>query len=151
MLIVRFELGDRAFGVRARDIREILPIVRTRPVPGAPPYVVGEWLLGGRPIPLIDLRQWLEGTPSRRELATRMLLVDWKAPGGTAPVAFLGERVHGTVDVPRGAVNPRSVGEPGEQVLGGSVVHEGTLIQLLDPAALMGSDLAAVLYPPAAP
>ena len=41
MLIVRFELGDRAFGVRARDVREVLPRVRTRPVPGAPPWVVG--------------------------------------------------------------------------------------------------------------
>ena len=149
MLIVRFELGDRAFGVRARDIREILPLVRTRPVPGAPPFVVGEWLLGGRPIPLIDLRRWLEGTPSRTELATRMLLLDWKGPAGTVPVAFVGERVHGTVDVPRGAVNPRSVGDPDERVLGGSVVHEGTLIQLLDPAALMSSELAVILYPSA--
>ncbi len=147
MLIVRFELGDRAFGVRARDVREILPVVHTRPVPGAPPHVVGEWLLGGRPVPLIDLRRWLDGVPSRMELATRMLLLDWKGPAGTAPVAFLGERVRDTIEVPRGAISPRSVGEPGERVLGGSVVHEGMLIQLLDPAELLTTDLAVILYP----
>lgn len=151
MLIVRFELGDRAFGVRARDVREVLPLVRTRPVPAVPPYVVGEWLLGGRPVPLIDLRRWIDGVPSRTELATRMLLLDWRTADGTQPVAFLGERVRDTVDVPRGAINARSVGEAGERVLGGSVVHEGTLIQLLDPAALLTSELATILYPAATP
>ena len=148
MLIVRFELGDRAFGVRARDVREVLPLVRTRPVPGAPPWVVGEWLLSGRPVPLIDLRQWLEGVPSRSELATRMLLLDWRGPAGPGPVAFLGERMRDTVDVPRAAITSRSVGEPGERVLGGSFVHDGTLVQLLEPAALLTTELAGVLYPP---
>jgi chemotaxis-related protein WspB len=148
MLIVRFELGDRAFGVRARDVREILPLVATRPVPGTPPWVVGEWLLGGRPVPLIDLRHWLDGVPSRAELATRMLLLDWRRTDGAGgPVAFLGERVRETVDVPRAALNARSVGQPGERVLGGSFVHDGVLVQLLDPTALLTTDLAAVLYP----
>jgi chemotaxis-related protein WspB len=148
MLIVRFELGDRAFGVRARDVREILPLVATRPVPGTPPWVVGEWLLGGRPVPLIDLRHWLDGVPSRAELATRMLLLDWRRTDGAGgPVAFLGERVRETVDVPRTALNARSAGAPGEQVLGGSFVHDGVLVQLLDPTALLTTDLAAVLYP----
>lgn len=148
MLIVRFELGDRAFGVRARDVREILPLVATRPVPGTPPWIVGEWLLGGRPVPLIDLRRWLEDVPSRTELATRMLLLEWRRPDGAGgAVAFLGERVRGTVDVARTEINPRSAGAPGERVLGGSFVQDGTLVQLLDPAALLTTDLADVLYP----
>lgn len=152
MLIVRFELGDRAFGVRARDVREILPLVATRPVPGAPAWVAGEWLLGGRPVPLIDLCRWLDGVPARADLSTRMLLLEWRGPNGAAgPVAFLGERVHGTVEVPRAAIMPRSVGEAGERVLGGGFVHEGQLVQLLDPAALLTTDLAAVLYPVATP
>jgi hypothetical protein len=81
-----------------------------------------------------------------------MLLLDWRrADGGGGPVAFLGERVRDTVEVPRTAIVPRSVGEAGELVLGGSFVHEGRLVQLLDPAALLTTDLAAVLYPAATP
>jgi len=147
MLIVRFVLGDRAFGVRARDVREILPLVRTRSVPGAPGFVVGEFLLGGARVPLIDLRQWLDGVPARADLATRMLLLDWAGHGRAGPVAFLGERVRETVDVPRTAIASRVVGQPGERVLGGTFVHEGVLVQLLDPAALLSTDLASILYP----
>ena len=147
MLIVRFVLGDRAFGVRARDVREILPLCRTRPVPGTPAFVVGEFILGGSSVPLIDLRRWLDGVPARADLATRMLLVDWTGPGGSGPVAFLGERVRETVDVPRRAIAPRAVGQPGERVLGGTFVHGGVLVQLLEPAALLTTDLAAFLYP----
>lgn len=150
MLIVRFGLGDRAFGVRARDVREILPLCAARPVPGAPAYVVGEFLLGGGRVPLIDLRHWLDGVPCRVDLATRMLLLDWKGPGGAGPVAFLAERVRETVEVPRTAIAPRSVGEPGERVLGGSFVQDGVQVQLLEPAALMGTELATLLYPVAA-
>lgn len=147
MLIVRFGLGDRAFGVRARDVREILPLCAARPVPGAPAFVVGEFLLGGARVPLIDLRHWIEGHPCRSDLATRMLLLDWKGPGGAGPVAFLAERVRETVDVPRSTIAPRSVGEPGERVLGGSFVHDGLQVQLLEPAALLTTDLATLLYP----
>ena len=52
-----------------------------------------------------------------------------------------------TVDVPRTAIAPRSVGEPGERVLGGSFVHDGVQVQLLDPAALLTTELATLLYP----
>ena len=76
-----------------------------------------------------------------------MLLLDWRGPAGPGPVAFLGERMRDTVDVPRAAIVPRSVGEPGERVLGGSFVHDGTLVQLLEPAALLTTELAGVLYP----
>ena len=88
MLIVRFGLGDRAYGVRARDVREILPLCRARPVPGAPVFVLGEFLLGGTRVPLIDLRRWLEGEFCRTDLATRMLLLDYK-PGGACALAAL--------------------------------------------------------------
>ena len=151
MLIVRFGLGERAFGVRARDVREILPLCRTRPVPGTPAFVAGEFLLGGRGVPLIDLRLWLDGVPARRDLATRMLLLDWKGDDGGRPIAFLGEGVRETVDVPRSAIRPRSIGEPGERTVGGSFVHDGVLVQLLQPEALLTTELARLLYPGDAP
>jgi len=147
MLIVRFGLGDRAFGVRARDVREILPLCRTRPVPGVPAFVTGEFLLGGERVPVIDLRRWLDGDGSRPDLATRMLLLDWPGPAGSRPVAFLAERVRETVDVPSSAIAARSVGAPGERVLGGSFVHDGVQVQLLEPAALLTTELATLLYP----
>ncbi len=147
MLIVRFGIGDRAFGVRASDVREILPLCRTRPVPASPAFVVGEFLLGGERVPVIDLRRWLDGEASRPDLATRMLLLDWRGPGGAGPVAFLAERVRETVDVPRSAIARRSVGEPGERVLGGSFVHDGVQVQLLEPTALLTTELATLLYP----
>ena len=147
MLLVRFWLGDRAFAVRARDVREILPRCETRLVPGAPDWVAGELLLGGARVPVIDLRRWLDGVPSRPDLATRVLLLDWQGAAGRGPAGFLAERVRETVDVPRAAITPRSVGRGEEPVLGGSAVIGGTIVQLLEPRALLDTDLAAVLYP----
>ncbi|MFN8623109.1 MAG: chemotaxis protein CheW [Chloroflexota bacterium] len=147
MLIVRFGLGERAFGIRAREVREILPLVRVRPSPGVPDWVAGELLLGGSPVPVIDLRRWLDGVPSREDLATRLLLLDWKGAGGSGPVAFIVERVRETVDVPAGAISRRTAGAPDERVLGGSFVQDGTIVQLLDPRALVTTELGAVLYP----
>lgn len=147
MLVVRFGLGDRAFGVRARDVREILPLCRTRPLPGVPDWVTGELLLAGSPVPVVDLRRWIDGVPARTDLATRMLLLDWRGRDGSAPVAFVVEGVRETVDVPAAAIGRRSAGEPGERVLGGSFVQDGTIIQLLDPKALLATELGAILYP----
>ena len=78
---------------------------------------------------------------------TRMLLLDWRGRDGSAPVAFVVEGVRETVDVPAAAIGRRSAGEPGERVLGGSFVQDGTIIQLLDPKALLATELGAILYP----
>lgn len=145
MLIVRFRLGERALGIRAADVREVLPVARFRPIPLAPPWVAGDILLHGAPCPVLDLRRWLDDVPTRIDLATRMLRIDW-AGGADRPLAVLAERVRDAVEVDASALVPPAVGRPGDRVLGGEVVVDGEIVTILDPAQLVTTELATVLY-----
>ena len=146
MLILRFALGDRSFGIAASLVREILPVCRLRSVPLAPPYIAGDFLLRGVACPVLDLRRWLDGEPTRVDLATRMILLDWAGAAASGPLAVLGERVRDVVEVPATAVMPPAVGRAEELVLAGTVVIDGTIVGLLDPATLVDGELAGVLY-----
>lgn len=146
MLIIRFALGERSFGIVASRVREILPICRLRSVPLAPDYVAGDFLLRGVPCPVVDLRRWLEGVPTRVDLATRMILVDWNGVTASGPLAVIGERVRDAVEVDPAAIQPPAVGRAVDRVLSGTAVIDGTIVGLLDPAALVSTELGDVLY-----
>ncbi len=145
MLIVRFRLGERALGIRASDVREVLPVARFRPIPLAPAWVAGDILLHGAPCPVLDLRRWLDDAPTRIDLATRLLRIDW-AGGADRPLAVLAERVRDAVEVDADAIVAPAVGRPGDRVLGGEVVVDGEIVTILDPAQLLTTELATVLY-----
>ncbi len=150
MLILRFSLGARSFAIRAAHVREILPVVRFRPVPLAPEIVAGDFLLRGVPCPVIDLRRWLDGEPARIDLATRLLLLDWTGHGATGPLAVIGERVRDAVEVDPGSISPPAIGRTEDQVIGGEVVIDGEIVTVVDPAALMTGELAELCYARAA-
>ena len=146
MLIIRVALGERSFGIAAAGVREILPICRLRKIPRTPDYIAGDFLLRGVPCPVVDLRRWLEGEHSRVELATRMILVDWTGVSASGPLALIGERVRDAVEANPAAIRPPTAGHAVDRVLSGTAVIDGTIVGLLDPAALVSTELGDVLY-----
>lgn len=51
-----FDLADEQFGIRILKVREIIRVMNTTRVPGAPSYVRGVVNLRGRIIPVLELR-----------------------------------------------------------------------------------------------
>lgn len=75
MLFLLFQLGDDWYGLPAVDVVEVLPSVRLKQIPKAPPAVAGLCLLEGESVPVIDLTMLSLGRAARSVLSTRIILV----------------------------------------------------------------------------
>jgi purine-binding chemotaxis protein CheW len=83
--------GQRAV-LPAGRIREVVPLLATAPVPGAPPAVLGTFLLRGAPVTVLDVSRVL-GVEREPALEAQIVVL-----GGARAVGLLVDRVLAVLD-----------------------------------------------------
>ena len=92
MLFLIFQVGMDRYAVEAAQVVEVLPLVNTKQIPRAPLGVTGVFDYHGTPVPLFDLSELLVGTPSRKWMSTRIILVNHRRSSGNIHlIGFLAE------------------------------------------------------------
>jgi chemotaxis-related protein WspB len=75
MLFLLFQIANDLYALDTREIVEVLPLVNVKEIPQAPPAVCGLFDYHGVSVPLVDLSELAHGTPSRRMMSTRIVLL----------------------------------------------------------------------------
>lgn len=88
---VGFRLGQRRLVSSFEEIIEILPMPPVTPVPGAQPWMLGVANIRGNLLPVVDLKQFLEGERTVVHEGQRVLVV--RQSGGN--VAVIIEELYG--------------------------------------------------------
>lgn len=88
---VGYRIGARRLASGFDEVREILPLPQVTPVPGAQPWMLGVANVRGNLLPIVDLKQFLEGERTVLHESQRVLLV--RQPGGD--VAVLIDELYG--------------------------------------------------------
>jgi twitching motility protein PilI len=88
---VGYRVGSRRLASGFDEVREILPLPQITPVPGAQPWMLGVANVRGNLLPIVDLKQFLEGERTVLHESQRVLLV--RQPGGD--VAVLIDELYG--------------------------------------------------------
>lgn len=81
---VGFRLGQRRLVSSFEEVMEILPLPAVTPVPGAQPWMLGVANVRGSLLPVVDLKQFLEGERTVLHEAQRVLVV--RQSGGNVAV-----------------------------------------------------------------
>jgi chemotaxis-related protein WspB len=82
MLFLLFQIANDIYALDTRDIVEVLPLVNVKEIPQAPEGVAGLFDYHGAAVPLVDLRLLADGTPSRRMMSTRIVLLRYSGSEG---------------------------------------------------------------------
>lgn len=80
MLLLTFNAGVNRYAIDSTQVVELIPKVNLRPIPHAPPFLVGLLAYRGKVVPVVDLGLLLANTACRESLSTRIILV--KNPPG---------------------------------------------------------------------
>ena len=83
---VGFRLGQRRFVSSFDEVMEILPLPPVTPVPGAQPWMLGVANVRGTLLPVVDLKQFLEGERTVVHEGQRVLVV--RQSGGNVAVVI---------------------------------------------------------------
>jgi chemotaxis-related protein WspB len=133
MLMLLFYLGEATYGINCEKIREICPLVKLEKIPHAPNYFAGLFKYRGAIVPVIDLRRLVQDEPCEMRLSTRIILVDFQEKDGTGYiVGFMAERVTETVRQAREAFVSSGINMNGAPFLGGIMMENDHMVQLID-------------------
>jgi len=147
MLFVIFELGDDRYALDARQVVEILPLVRLRPLPHAPTGVAGLFNYRGAPVPAIDLTELAFGRPAVRRLSTRLLLVRYPYEHGLERlVGLIVERVTRTARHDEQEFVASGVSNTRAPYLGPVLIDSDGLLQRIDVAVLLPAPARELLF-----
>ena len=83
---VGFRIGDKRLAAGFGEVVEILPMPQVTPVPGAQPWMLGVANIRGNLLPIVDLKQFLEGDRTVLHEGQRVLIV--RQPGGDVAVTI---------------------------------------------------------------
>ncbi len=95
MLLLLFKLGERRYALDAVAVAQVLPVPALEPAPIGPEGLTGLLRYQGRLVPVLDLRQLIEGTPCNLALSSRIILVG----GRDGLLGLLAEQVTDTANL----------------------------------------------------
>ncbi len=148
-----FTANGTRYALEAAWIQAVHPLVRARPIPGAPPWLAGVIDVHGELVPLVDAALLFTGQATvQRTLGARTLLID-TGIGPDAARARFALAVDRVLDVV--ALDASGGWQGGSRAtpwLGAVLQHAGEPAQLFDPTALAAAhaQLAASPSPLAA-
>ncbi|MGA2642043.1 MAG: chemotaxis protein CheW, partial [Spirochaetia bacterium] len=101
---VVFTLDERLYGVRLSAVSRVVHAVEITPLPKAPPIVIGVINLGGRIIPVVNIRRRFRLPERELELTDQLVVArasrhDAQEDGGRL-LAFVVDAVIGVQDLP---------------------------------------------------
>lgn len=145
MKVLLFHIGRDRYGLPLAGIVRVLPLLELKQLPLTPDYVAGLMDLHGMPVPVIDLSR-LAGLPAAAaQFDTRIVVVDYLAPGGTAhALGLLASQVRGIADI-----DPLRLEDSGVATapfLGQVASDADGIVQLVELEHLLPADVRALLF-----
>jgi chemotaxis-related protein WspB len=133
MLVLIFYLGDTMYTMKCDRVREVAPMVKLKEVPHTPDYFAGLFNYRGVVVPVIDLRQLIQGCQCRMRLSTRIILVDYlREDKSPAIIGLMAERVTDAVRKSQDAFVSPGLSMQDAPYLGGFVMEGNEMIQYID-------------------
>jgi len=120
---VGFRIGNKRLASGFNEVVEILPMPQVTPVPGAQPWLLGVANIRGNLLPIVDLKQFLEGERTVLHESQRVLIV--RQPGGDVAV---------TIDELFGQRSFTDAQQLAEETLAQSVLMQGRYAHFVDRA-----------------
>ncbi len=144
-----FHIGQDRYGLALRALVRVLPVLRLKSLPLAPPYVAGLLDFHGDPVPVIDLTRLAGLEPAAPCFDTRIVLVDYATPDGAVHLlGLLAQRVRGVQELAEATL--AEAGVAGASFLGRVAGDDGGMIQLVELAQLLPASVCAILFQPPA-
>lgn len=145
MKVLVFHIGRDRYGLPLAGIVRVLPLLELKQLPLTPDYVAGLMDLHGVPVPVIDLSRLAGLPPAAAQFDTRIVIVDYHAPGGdTHALGLLASQVRGIADIAMEKLEDSGVTTA--PFLGQVASDADGIVQLVELQHLLPPDVRALLF-----
>lgn len=133
MLILGLNVGKERYGIEAKRVIEIVPLIELKKVPLAENAIKGLFNYRGTPTPVIDLCQLFEKRYCDNSLSTRIIIIEYKAiSGATRPIGLVAEMVTDVMKCEVTEITNTGIQTNHNDFLGLVYKYNNDMIQLID-------------------
>jgi chemotaxis-related protein WspB len=149
MLFLLFQIGDDSYALDAGCVIEVLPLVRWKHIPQAPPGLTGLINYHGALVPLLDLTELALNRPSEHKMTTRIIITSYvEQTGAKHTIGLLAEQVMETLRRDKRDFENSEMSAVGSSYLGPVTTDRGRMIQLIEVDRLFTAGLQDQLFRP---
>jgi len=147
MLLLVFRLGTDRYGLEARQVLEVMPLVTLKTVPRAPGYVAGVMNYRGHPVPVLDLCHLGGGGPCHPNMSTRIVLLHYSGTDGTRHVlGVMAENVTETIKCSPDNFEQCGIRVSDAPYLGAVSTKGDDMVQLIEADKLLSDEVRSLIF-----
>ena len=147
MLFLIFQIAGSRYGLDARELVEVLPLLNLTKVPKVPRAIAGVFNYHGTLVPAVDLSELMLERPAQNLLSTRLIVANF-AGGGAAPrlLGLIAERAGAVVHLEATQFRQAGLSNVGAPYLGPVAFDESGLIQWVAVSRLLPATVQTLLF-----
>jgi chemotaxis-related protein WspB len=146
MTLLVFEAAGTRYGVDIRQVIEVIPAIRPRPVAHAPAWLGGVFPHRGEITPVVDTSALLAGRPARARFSTRVVVAKYAdLRGADRRVGLLVESATDTFTTDEASLQTAGVTVPDARYLGRVVRVGDTIVQIIRVEEILSDEVRALL------
>jgi chemotaxis-related protein WspB len=135
------------YALDVRQVVEVLPLIDVKQLPRAPAGVAGIITFRGAPVPVIDVTHAALGRPSRRQLSTRLVVVNYAVGGArTRALGLIVERATEVARLRTADFGESGIGNARAPYLGPVVADAHGLVQRIEVSRLLPASVRDALF-----
>lgn len=148
MLLLTFHIGPQIYAMNSGAVREVLPLLKLKPLPMAEKHVAGLLNFRGTIVPVIDTRAMLGSGPCAHSLSTRIIVVELRSRDQQRGnlLGLIAEQVTETLRADAAQFQDDGIDIDGAPFLGPVLPYQGGMLQLVDTESLLPAEVLARLY-----
>lgn len=133
MLLLTININDEAYGIDAKHIIEVIPLVILQQVPHVDECIRGIFNYRGTPVPVVDLSIFFNHHACRGSFGTRIIIIHINMRDGTIKaVGLLAEHVTKVIKCNPQDFRSNGISANHAQFLQSVYQHENGIIQIID-------------------
>lgn len=145
MLYLFFSLGNEKYALASEPVRQIVPNVRLRPLPGSPAWIKGLLNYHESVVPVIDLSTLTQGQPVPDALGSRIILIE-RGTEGVRLMGLLAEKVLEVHSISEDEIRSSGVQASGASGLGRVAIRHGEMIHIVAFDDLLSDEQKSELF-----
>ena len=146
MLILLFTAGDIVYGIKSKDLTEVVPFMKLIPIPKAPDYMRGIFNYRGNNIPVLDLSMIIKNDMTENILSAKILVIKLSFGGEEKTIGLIVKKVNEIVRVDDDKLNEPSVVINEAKFLGKVFTHANKLVQLIEASSIISDEIKTLLF-----
>ena len=146
MLILTLNIGKERYGIDAKQVLEVVPLVELQNVPLTDERIRGLFNYRGTPTPVVDLCQVFEQRSCNNNLSTRTILINPRTlTGDQRAIGLIAESVTEVLHCEPGNLSETGISNDQNACLKETYKHGDELIQIIDPEYVLPESIAKQL------